>query len=711
MKLEQKVGNVFLSENLVSHKFRVKINRQSFKLLYGDLYSDKVRAIIRELSTNANDSHIAAGKADAPFEVHLPSDLEPYFYVRDFGTGLSPDQICGEDGIYITFCDSNKSNSDDYTGCLGLGSKSPLSYTDNFTVESNYNGLKYSYAVFMDAEGQPSITPLGSCETDEPNGMKIEFPVKESDYREFAGKAAEVLSWFKLRPRVIGEANFEFESHEYLHKTDRYGIRKERQNGSLVIMSNVAYPVDADDFTYNKINDIERAVLDWGVDLFVDIGDVEFVPSREKLSLTEKTIANVKKYLAEAIQSIKEELEAQVSQVPTVWQARRMLHDIKHSILGKVRSLDSINYHGKEISQVIQFHATVQKTMPTVDRASEKYPKLEMVYRRKEAYRRRDEESIICDGTTIFVNDLERGGWPRIRNHVANVIGRSAYMISGVDAAFLEETGIGEVAILASSLPVPEREARRYSGGGRGVTKRTVVQQYNPTDSNYMVDWWQNLEVDLRDGGVYVVVSYGQIVEDNGSGGTFKRGPQEIKRVYKALLALRPDFKLLAIRPADLPKMEKYKNRWIKFDDYVNSVLNMEMPKHIENIHNARRYEEVSHTERYDKFVNEQFEEYSKFGQFLEKLKNAKEASITNAEVQAVIALNQCVKNSFVIPETTDLYALSKEEQELSEVYPLFECLEWYRYGRDNFIQSVSEYIRAMDNRILDAELMRKEAV
>jgi len=58
MKLAEKVGNVVLSENLTVHKFRVSINRQSFKLLYGDLYSDKVRAIIRELSTNACDSHI-----------------------------------------------------------------------------------------------------------------------------------------------------------------------------------------------------------------------------------------------------------------------------------------------------------------------------------------------------------------------------------------------------------------------------------------------------------------------------------------------------------------------------------------------------------------------------------------------------------------------------------------------------------------------------
>jgi hypothetical protein len=704
MKLAEKVGNVSLSDHLTVHKFRVNINRQSFKLLYGDLYSDKVRAIIRELSTNANDSHLSAGKPEAPFEVHLPNDLEPYFYVKDFGTGLSPDQVCGEDGIYITFCDSNKTHSDDYTGCLGLGSKSPLSYTDNFSVESNYNGMKYSYAVFMDQDGQPCITPLGSIETTEPNGIKVEFPVKPADFEEFRGKAAAVLSWFKVRPHVVGCAEFQFESHEYLRRTDRYGVRKERQGESHVIMGNVAYPVNPHDFSYNKITDVERAVLEWGVDLFLDIGDVEFVPSREKLSYTERTTAGVKKFISDAILSIHNELEVQVAQQTSVWKARRMLHDIKHSILGKVRDVATVNFNGKELHAFINFHKIVEKTMPTVDRTMGAYPKCEMVSRKKEHYRRRDEDTIHCDGTRIYWNDMERGGYVRIHNHTRQA-GGSAYMVTGVNAAFLEETGLDEVAIKASTLPAPERAKREVtaSDGTKTYVKRTTLQQYVPSGSNYVTEWWNDVDVDLRDGGVYVVVSYGQITE-----GDKKIQPNEIKRVYTALKNLRPDFKLLAIRPAHIAKMEKYKNRWMKFDDYVTAVLMKEMPNQLEKIKLLRQLEALDYEDRYANFLPETFEDYSKFGQFIDLLRKAKEAR-DDEQANAVLALNEQAKNRFEFTE--DNTSLAKLEEKLPNTYPLFKCLEWYGVRRTEFVQNVSEYIRAMDARILDMELMKKEAI
>src|SRR5271166_5684520 len=111
MKIDEVVGNVTLGGSYGQVKnFRIKVNEQSFKLLYRDLYPDRNLAIIRELSTNAADSHIAAGKANLPFEVHLPNSLEPYFYVKDFGTGMSPKQI---DDIYIECFNSNKTESND----------------------------------------------------------------------------------------------------------------------------------------------------------------------------------------------------------------------------------------------------------------------------------------------------------------------------------------------------------------------------------------------------------------------------------------------------------------------------------------------------------------------------------------------------------------------------------------------------------------------
>lgn len=73
--------------------FKIRSTAKSFQILSSSLYANKIRAIIRELSCNAFDSHVAAGKQDVPFYVHFPTYLEPYFYVRDFGIGLTHDQV------------------------------------------------------------------------------------------------------------------------------------------------------------------------------------------------------------------------------------------------------------------------------------------------------------------------------------------------------------------------------------------------------------------------------------------------------------------------------------------------------------------------------------------------------------------------------------------------------------------------------------------
>ena len=66
--------------------FTIAATGKAFKILSDGLYSDKIRAIIRELSCNARDSHVAAGNA-APWSIHLPNMDEPWFSVEDFGTG------------------------------------------------------------------------------------------------------------------------------------------------------------------------------------------------------------------------------------------------------------------------------------------------------------------------------------------------------------------------------------------------------------------------------------------------------------------------------------------------------------------------------------------------------------------------------------------------------------------------------------------------
>ena len=122
-------------------EFRIRNSAKAFSILSSGLYANKIRAIIRELSCNAVDSHVAAGKSETPFDVHLPNQLEPWFSIRDYGTGLTNDQVTS---IYTTYFESTKTDSNAFIGALGLGSKSPFSYTDNFTVTDTRESIAHS---------------------------------------------------------------------------------------------------------------------------------------------------------------------------------------------------------------------------------------------------------------------------------------------------------------------------------------------------------------------------------------------------------------------------------------------------------------------------------------------------------------------------------------------------------------------------------------
>ena len=179
-----------LSELLTDTRtFSIKSSASSFRILSSSLYSNPIAAIIRELSCNARDSHVEAGNTE-PFKVHVPTMLDPTFYVQDFGTGLGHEQVMS---LYTTFFESTKTSSNDYVGALGLGSKSPFSYTDNFTVVAIKDGVKNVYSAFINDAGIPSIVRGHSEHTTEHSGVKVEFAVESKDFKKFSEEAVSIL--------------------------------------------------------------------------------------------------------------------------------------------------------------------------------------------------------------------------------------------------------------------------------------------------------------------------------------------------------------------------------------------------------------------------------------------------------------------------------------------------------------------------------------
>ena len=312
-------------------EFRIRNSAKAFSILSSGLYANKVRAIIRELSCNAVDSHTAAGRSDTPFDVHLPSQLEPWFAIRDYGTGLNHDQVAN---IYTTYFESTKTASNEFIGALGLGSKSPFSYTDNFTVTAIKDGVKGIYSAFINAEGVPSIAKMGEEATTEPAGVEVKFSVNDRwDFSKFRDEAREVYTYFKLRPVVSGVSDFTFKEREYETENIIPGVHSYSDGRKCVaIMGNIAYPVQVPDANQKDLGDV-AGLLNCGLEMHFAIGELDFQASREGLSYIPQTIEAIKRKLEAVNAQLATHIAEEADAIKNLWQRAFYLLKKKESSL------------------------------------------------------------------------------------------------------------------------------------------------------------------------------------------------------------------------------------------------------------------------------------------------------------------------------------------------------------------------------------------
>ena len=322
MKLNTAPANAVEMNGVAStNQFTIQASAKAFSILSDGLYANKIRAIIRELSTNALDSHIAAGKADVPFTVNIPNTLFPWFSVRDYGVGLDHDEVVN---IYTSYFTSTKTNSDDFVGALGLGSKSPFSYTDNFTVTAIKNGRKGNYSAYIDDTGVPAIALMAETETDEPNGVEVRFSVNDrSDFWRFAREAGTIYRMFEVKPEFTGE-KFEINYPDYHRRDIIPGVHLRKGSGTnTIVMGSIEYPVY---LSQGVLEDDLTHIDSQNLEIHLPIGAVEMAASREDLSYTPhtvKTISEVYRKIADALSSV---FEADIAEIDNVWEKAHFIY-------------------------------------------------------------------------------------------------------------------------------------------------------------------------------------------------------------------------------------------------------------------------------------------------------------------------------------------------------------------------------------------------
>ena len=310
-------------------EFRIRNSSKAFHILSSGLYANKIRAIIRELSCNAVDSHTAADRASVPFDVHLPNQLDPTFRIRDYGTGLSHEQVIN---IYTTYFESTKTESNQFIGALGLGSKSPFSYTDNFTVTAIRDGVRGVYSAFINGEGVPSIALMHSEPTDQPAGVEVQFAVTDRyDFDKFRSEAREVFTYFRLRPVVSGgEGEFQFRDVEYTDRNIIPGVHSlaNSRHTSRAVMGNIAYPIDVPNADTN-LGPLAK-LLNCGLEMHFEIGELDFQASREGLSYIPSTIEAIKAKLIALNAQLAVHLALEADAIENQWEKVYFLMERSH---------------------------------------------------------------------------------------------------------------------------------------------------------------------------------------------------------------------------------------------------------------------------------------------------------------------------------------------------------------------------------------------
>ena len=572
------------SEDFREKKFSIKTTRKAYKILSDGLYSDKILAVVREISCNAYDAHVSGKTLDVPFDVHLPTRLDPQFFVRDYGIGLSCEDM---ENVYTTYFESTKDQDNDNIGCLGLGSKSPFAYTDIFTVVSYFEGKQYTYSAFIDEEGAPSVALMHTADTNEVNGLKVQFDVHEKDFNEFKYKAEKVFRYFSVKPNFVGRIPSVVDPTYRVKRSD-WGICTNRNDRyPVAVMGNIAYPVRMD---LHDLTELERVFISqMSIDMYFDIGDLEISPNRESLSYDEETLKMIRNRVNQIIEFEKKRFLKEVKKIKYFWDACLYVQNemFANPLIKSIFRNQTIEWKDRQIKTdsnviYIQSEGFFDLVKDSEGKETKHFKVKAKVCEKKDRRTRYGNSGISIsrpDETAripvnkhykVFIDDLERAQYARVRSVLEdNQDLRRVYWIS-CDDKKTEKLLIKQLGV--KSLPRLSEIAKPVSKRSPKDISTDWLFRWRYTSSSFAPDSWTKIQTntlsfnDVVDGGgFYVPISHWKV------GGEM---PREI--VYEMVRALKElghgEIDVFGVKTAKAKSLEKMSN-WIDLTEFCKNEV------------------------------------------------------------------------------------------------------------------------------------------
>lgn len=244
-----------------------------FTMMSKSMYANPIGSIVREITSNCFDSHQEAG-VDETVLIKKGKDEEgTYISFNDYGVGLSPERI---KKVYMNYFSSTKRDTNDQIGGFGLGSKTPLSYTDSFYINTIFDGIKYNY-VLSKGEKFPTLTLMNTSETTEHNGTEILiYILNTNDEKRFLDELIKQLSYFDS----VYFEGWGIDNDYRIHNCNyfKYRNKDHYSKEAHIILGKVAYPID-----WTQIS-VAKVTIPIGIKF--EIGELVVTPNRESLQYT-----------------------------------------------------------------------------------------------------------------------------------------------------------------------------------------------------------------------------------------------------------------------------------------------------------------------------------------------------------------------------------------------------------------------------------------
>jgi hypothetical protein len=543
MKLEIEPQDVAVHGNFKTSEFKTGDTAFIVDMFADKVYSHKERAVIREMACNAHDSHIMAGTEDVPFDVHIPTRLEPYFSLRDYGTGLSDEEVRDH---YAGIGISTKRDNQNVIGCYGIGTLSPYSLADSFTVKSYKNGVCRTYSCYRNDQRVPVVSLLTECETDEPNGIEVNVSVEGKVY-EFGVEAVYVFKfWEGTLPNINDKyvvEQCEDARKGYAFEGDDYGL-KNTWGDVFAIMGNIAYtiPRDLDEFRCEGY-------------LKFELGELSFDTGRENLAMDTKTKEALKAKFAAVKEALTADAIAQIEALPTAWDQAVLANELNKGDLGRKIKADLQEYAPDGTTEEMTYFSGYARSHGGIDKGlTQKIP----------------------IGSHVVYYASKPRFQSRIKQHLKDQFHQTTLVL--LTTQQIAETGVP--ADLINDLEDLPKVYSSRSGGSGTVDKCKVYTIRDGYDSYQNRKNWVEAEVDLKDGEerVYVEINRFEVVGQK----WFTNTTSQIRSSIDNLKAHIGDVKVYGIKSV-LLKSKGFKNgNWISLDEYLKRETTKVAPKKIQ---------------------------------------------------------------------------------------------------------------------------------